>query len=269
MQLGVGLWIMPELPDVETQKRYLDSTALYQEIDAVDVRDAIVLDSLTPAGLEHALVGQSFQSTRRHGKHLFVELKDGAWLGMHFGMTGSLKYFKNPQENPDYDQVMFHFRNDYHLAYIMARKLGRIRLIDDLQAFLEGKQLGPDSLDIDFDAFHELLVGRRGMIKSALMNQAILAGIGNVYSDEILFQAGVHPRRQISDLDAGDLRSIYAQMCRVLDIAIENQANPDQFPASFLTPRRSEGDPCPRCGGDIQRTEVSGRGSYYCPNCQS
>lgn len=259
---------MPELPDIEIRKRYLDSTSLHQKIEAVEVNAPIVLDGLTPAALGKALVGQSFESTRRHGKHLFVELSEGDWMNMHFGMTGDLQYYKKPERQPDYSQVLFHFQNDYQLAYVMPRKLGHIRLIDSIGAFIEEKELGPDALEVGFDRFHELFSGRRGMIKPALMDQSILAGIGNVYSDEILYQARIYPRKQIKELEDGGLRKVYNSMKEVFETALEHNSEPAQYPDSFLIHHRSEGEPCPRCGGEVQKIDVSGRSGYYCPDCQ-
>jgi len=259
---------MPELPDVAVQKRYIDSTCLHQKIASVEVNDAVVLDGLTPQMLGKALVNQTFESTRRYGKHLFVNISNNGWLGLHFGMTGRLKYYKDPGEKPEFEQALFHFTNGYHLAYVMPRKLGQIRLIDSLDDFLSEKGLGPDALAIDFDTFHDLLSGRRGMIKSTLMNQEILAGVGNVYSDEILYQARIYPRVKVSDLYWEQLRAVYDAMRDVLETVIERGANPEDFPPSYLTPRRSEGETCPRCKGKIQKIEVAGRSGYYCPHCQ-
>ncbi len=107
------------------------------------------------------------------------------------------------------------------------------------------------------------------MIKSTLMNLSIMAGIGNVYSDEILFQARVHPKTKVNQLDEKTLREIYDQMHAVLDMAIEHQAIPDDFPANYITPVRGQEDAqCPGCGGKLQRIAVSGRNGYYCPTCQ-
>lgn len=260
---------MPELPDVEVLKRYLDSTALHQQIERVQVNDEIVLPDTTPKKLDNALAGQAFDSTQRHGKHLFVNLDQGDWLELHFGMTGDLKYYKEEQQEPDFTQVLFQFENDYRLAFIMPRKLGEVRLIDSPERFVQEKDLGPDALDLGFEPFKALLSGRRGMVKSTLMNQEILSGIGNVYSDEILFQAGIHPRAKVNDLSQQQFEKLYAKLCAVLQTAIDHQAQPDSFPDSYLIPRRSEGEKCPGCGGEVKRIEVSGRSGYYCPNCQS
>lgn len=259
---------MPELPEVELQKRYLDSTSLCQTIDSLEVRDPIVLDEISPVQLGRCLSGRSFQSACRHGKHLFVKLDDGGWLGLHFGMTGELKYYRKPDEKPEFDQVLFHFQNGYQLAFVMPRKLGAIRVINSVDEFIAEKVLGPDALEIRIDRFRERFSGGRGMIKSALMNQEILAGVGNVYSDEILFQTRIHPRQQVNELGDEALSKLFHTMKDVLETAIECQANPEQFPESYLIPHRSPGETCPRCGGKVRRIEVSGRAGYYCPSCQ-
>jgi formamidopyrimidine-DNA glycosylase len=262
---------MPELPDVEVMKRYCDATALHQEVQAVRVRDQYVLKEITPQKLEKRLVGQSFARTRRHGKYLFVGLKDRPWLALHFGMTGHLKYFKLESQRPEYAQVLFLFRNEYRLAYVSARKLGQVRLIPDIDAFVAQQDLGPDVLDPDFDldTFRRILADRRGMIKPALMDQSLMAGIGNVYADEILFQAGVYPRRKVSELDDDVLKKIFDALKEVLQTAIECQADPEQLPDSFLIPHRHEDGHCPHCGGQVRKIEISGRTGYYCPDCQS
>lgn len=262
---------MPELPDVEVMKTYLDATALHQEIRDVKIKDAIVLENLTPTNLRRHLIGQSFKSTSRYGKYLFVKLSDGGFLVLHFGMTGRLQYYKNPEKEPEYSLICFEFENDYHLTYVMSRKLGHVYLSTDLKSFVDQKDLGPDvcSSDLNREAFHELLKDRRGMIKSALMDQSLMAGIGNVYSDEILFQAGIHPRQSISDLKTDIIDLIYDRVNEVLQTAIDNKADPGNFPASYITPLRGYTEAkCPKCGGEIQRVEVSGRSSYFCPSCQ-
>jgi len=259
---------MPELPDVEILKRYCDSTCLHQTIEAVDVYSSRVIKT---GDLQSELRGHSFEATARHGKYLFLHLDNDKWMVMHFGMTGDLKYFKLADQKPEYTQVLFCFDNDYRLAYRMPRKLGEIRIVADKADFIEEKALGPDVMDddLDFQAFKELLSKRRGIAKSTLMNQKIMAGIGNVYSDEILFQAGVHPRKKINELDEDDLHELYSAMRRVLQTAIDHDANPQELPEGYLIPHRSEEEECPRCGGKVERIEVSGRGGYFCPQCQN
>ena len=266
---------MPELPDVETMRRYLQATSLHQRIAEVELHGAGVLLEEEAQELKEELVGRSFASTQRHGKHMFVALAEetgetGDHLVLHFGMTGGLKYFKDIEEEPEYDRLLFYFDNGYHLAYQSMRKLGEVDVIDDVEAFIAEKELGPDALDPDFDlaAFKEVVTGRRAMAKSLLMDQQTIAGIGNVYSDEILFQAGIHPRARISQLDPEALPGLFHIMKDVLQAAIEVQAQPERLPDSFIIPHRHEGGKCPCCGADLERVKVSSRSAYYCPNRQ-
>lgn len=261
---------MPELPDVAVFKRYFDATALHQTIEDVDVRDAQVLANLTASELTASLSGCAFSGTSRHGKYLFADLDDAEILVLHFGMTGHLRYYKDVQKEPGYTQVLVKFHNGYHLAYVMARKLGEVRLVQDRDAFIRAQELGPDALEDDFNfaAFRERLAGRHGMIKTRLMAQQIMAGIGNVYADEILFQARVHPQTAVNDLDEETLHTIFDKMKWVLRTAIEYDAEPDQFPDDFIIPQRHEDGECPDCGGSVERIKISGRTAYFCPSCQ-
>jgi formamidopyrimidine-DNA glycosylase len=106
------------------------------------------------------------------------------------------------------------------------------------------------------------------MIKTTLMDQSIMAGIGNVYSDEILFQAGIYPRRKINELDENEIETLFHTMKDVLKTAIEHQANPDQFPEDYITAHRHEGGHCPKCGATLEKVQVGSRHAYYCPNRQ-
>lgn len=261
---------MPELPDLAVFKQYFDATALHQEVEEVTVRDTIVLEALSRRRLSAALNGNSFESTRRHGKYLFTHIDDH-WLAWHFGMTGHLKYFKDEADEPDYVQLLISFTNGYHLAYVMSRKLGQIELIDSVDDFLAAHKLGPDVLQDGFDlaAFKQAVSGHRSMVKSTLMNQEIMAGIGNVYSDEILFQAGIHPRTKIDALAEATLDRLFQTMRRVLQTAIDDyRADPEQFPDTWLTPHRRAGEQCPTGKGQLKRIKVSGRSAYFCPACQ-
>ncbi len=262
---------MPELPDVEHFRRYFDATALHQEIVAVEIHSRQVLAATEMEELKEGLIHHTFEATDRHGKHLFAQLDNDRWLRLHFGMSGGLSYFKRMEEDPQHDRLLITFANDYHLAYTSQRKLGEVALLDDKAAFIEQESLGPDVLSdaMDLARFKDLLSGRQGMIKSALMDQRLMSGIGNVYSDEILFQTGIHPRARLADLDEERITQIYHKMREVLQTAIEQQADPAQFPASYLTPHREEGAACPRCEGDVAQVKVSGRNAYYCPACQS
>jgi formamidopyrimidine-DNA glycosylase len=248
----------------------LDATALHQQIDDIEVHSERIVAENPGDHLAQALRHRRFERTRRHGKYLFAGLDSGEWLVLHFGMTGNLQYFKDMAQEPEYDQFLIHFGNGYQLAYNAPRKLGEIALADSVAAFRQEKDLGPDALDPDLDpeAFRQMLEGRRGMIKSALMNQQILAGIGNVYSDETLFQVGIHPRTRVKSLSGERMLKIYETMHSVLETAIDRRARPEQFPDSYLVPHRTPDGNCPLCGEPLKRVKVSGRSAYYCPNRQ-
>jgi formamidopyrimidine-DNA glycosylase len=261
---------MPELPDVEVFKQYVDATALHQEITEVTVRSREVLKGVSSQRLKDQLVSHCFESTRRHGKYLFVHVESGPWLVLHFGMTGFVKYFKDIENAPPHARLLVSFSNGYHLAYDSQRKLGEILLIDDANEFIRKKRLGPDALDpnFDFDVFRRTLKKGRAMIKSALMNQQRVAGIGNIYSDEILFQARIHPKKKLSHLGEEDHRKIFRAMKEVLEVAIERRTNPEEFPDDYLIPHRHVGERCPNCPGTIEKVKISGRTAYFCPRCQ-
>src|SRR5438552_4586030 len=138
---------MPELPDVETFKRYLDATSLHQRIIGVDVRSAYVLKAVSGRELARRLKGCRFESSRRHGKHLFVRADHDLWLRLHFGMTGSLHYLKCQDHTPKYARVLFVFANNNRLAFEDQRKFGEIGLIEDVSEYLKKRALGRDALD--------------------------------------------------------------------------------------------------------------------------
>jgi formamidopyrimidine-DNA glycosylase len=259
---------VPELPELEVFKRYVDSTSLHQNIETIEVKNGKVLGHVSADGLKRELEGRKFESTRRHGKHLFVELGDGPWLLLHFGMTGSLKYFKDTDEEPTHARVLISFGNGHRLAFDDQRLFGKVDLIEDPDDYVEEHKLGLDPLDLDFPAFRERLEGRRGRIKATLMNQRVFAGIGNIYSDEILFQVRLHPKTSVGRLDEGALYDLHEQTGRVLYAAIERGANPEGLPESFLLPHRQVGADCPRGNGKIQMTKAAGRSAYFCPTCQ-
>lgn len=266
---------MPELPDVELFKRHLDAHALGQTIERVTVKDARILAEVSARQLAARLKGSQFATSRRHGKHLLVRLSKGGWLALHFGMTGRLQYFHDMAEEPDYDRVRFDFTNGRHLAYVNLRLLGRVGLTEDADAFIEAEALGPDALDPAFDlaAFQAVLGRHRGKVKSVLMDQGLIAGIGNIYSDEILFQARLHPGARTDGLSASAQKRLFRAIKRVLETAIARGAGSEQFldklPRGYLLPQRDKGGRCPRCGTEIKQVKVSGRTGYFCPNCQA
>ena len=261
---------MPELPDVEVFRRYLGSTALHKKIKKSHLLDDRLLENAGHQQVVRRLNGNRFQSTDRHGKYLFVHLKDGWTLVLHFGMTGFLKYYKDKEDASEHAKLIIDFANGYHLSYGNQRRLGRIDLTESIGDFVKEQDLGPDVMSDDFDQerFLELLKGRRGTIKGVLMNQSVMAGVGNIYSDEALFQAGIYPGRSVEKVDAAEQKKLFRTLRRVLSIAIDKQVDPSRFPRGYLLPNRKPGADCPRCGGTIKKTTISGRSAYYCARHQ-
>lgn len=259
---------MPELPDVETFRKYLDATALHQRVVDVSVREKRILRDLSPRKLVHAMKGRCFETADRHGKHLFVRMNKTSVLVLHFGMTGSLDYGK-ARKPGKHDRIVFHFANGYSLAYHCRRLLGRVILAESPAQFVRDNNLGPDALKIGQEEFVETLRGARAAVKSCLMDQKRLAGIGNIYSDEILFQNRMSPKRKGDALSGTEATQLYRTMGRVLTTAIERRADPAEIPTSWLLPHRDEGEPCPRCRGEIRKVKIAGRSGYWCPHCQA
>jgi formamidopyrimidine-DNA glycosylase len=259
---------MPELPDVETFKRYLDATSLHQRIGDVDVRSGYVLRDVSAHDLARRLKGRCFESSCRHGKHLFVRADRDLWLRLHFGMTGSLRYFKGDEKAPRHARVLFIFAKDYRLAFDDQRKFGEVGLVKNVDEFLKKRALGPDALDIDASQFKGIFAKHRGAVKSILMNQRFIAGIGNIYADEILFHARMHPATEISGLGDKALAKLFWATRSVLEKAIAAKANLDLMPRSWLLRQRGKGGTCPRCGRELKSSKIGGRTAWFCPHCQ-
>lgn len=265
---------MPELPDVETLRRYLEATALHQTIAEVEVdeEEDQLFEHTSVEELRRVLLGAAFDGTGRHGKYLFVTLEpaEEAVLALHFGMTGGLSYFEDAEQMPAYSRLIIRFQNGYHLVYHSMRKLGEVRIVDDADRFVEKERLGPDALSpaFDLEAFEDVIDDRAVMAKALFLDQHSIAGLGNVYADEILFQSGVHPRTKVDRLSDEEVEHVFDAMKQVLRTATEHGARPDRYPSSFITPHRHPDGHCPRCGAELARVKVSSRSSYYCPNRQ-
>lgn len=260
---------MPELPDVELYRHYIDSTALHQKISQVKTEPS-VLTGLSAKQFGIALEDKVLESTRRHGKYLFIKLNNHAWIVFHFGMTGFVRYYQDDSKAPEHVRCTLEFENGYKLVYDSQRKLGRIGLIKDLEQFIKRQNLGIDALSraLDLERFTDLLQSRRGAVKTFLMNQSVIAGIGNIYSDEILFQSGIHPKKNVKKLSANRIDTLFNNTKRVLNTAIEVEADPKRMPSNYLLPHRDPGEQCPHCKGKIKRITVNGRGTYFCSKHQ-
>jgi formamidopyrimidine-DNA glycosylase len=258
---------MPELPEVETFKRYLDSTSLHQRITDVEVRDAYVLKRVSARGLGRRLKGLRFENSHRHGKHLFVRTNE-LWLRLHFGMTGDLHYLKGHEEPPKTVRVLFHFMNNRCLAFDDQRKFGEIELIDDVDKFLETRGIGPDAFHLGLSEYKSIFRTHRGAVKAILLNQKLIAGIGNLYADEILFRACVHPATEVVRLSNKNLNRLFRATRYVLEKAIALKTDFNRLPKSWLLTHRGKRGKCPRCGRALKTATVGGRTSWFCTHCQ-
>ena len=262
---------MAELPDVEIFRQYIDLNALHQSIKNAEVRSGIILKGITPETFVKALGNNSLEQSRRHGKHLFIRLRRNGWLAIHFGMTGYLKYFRDLSEEPPYTRVLIAFSRGSYLAFVSQRTLGRIELIPDVDDYIRQHDLGPDAMSrsFDFSSFKKALSqAKRSTVKAALMDQSLIAGIGNVYSDEIMYQSNIHPSRKMSQLDEAMMKRLFTKTKHVLRKAIEYRADPRKFPESWITPYRRSRRKFAGCVGPIESIKVSGRTSYFCPQSQ-
>ena len=268
---------MPELPEVETYRRYLEQTSLRQPIEAIDVEDHKLLTT-DYATLVESLVGRAFVGTRRVGKNLFVQTDGPATLRMHFGMTGDLEYYHSSLDRPRHARIVFYFRSGFNLGFICPRKFERIGLVEDVDAFLKTKKIAADGLEIGLDELAQNLLKRKSAVKPVLLDQSTVAGIGNWIVDEVLFQAKIHPERLSHLLTLPEIAQIHAAIRLVLNTAIAQEANYALFPTTFLIHARAWGASpyadaerhtrCP-CGlVEVAQSRVGGRATYFCPNCQ-
>ncbi|MFW9828115.1 MAG: Fpg/Nei family DNA glycosylase [Candidatus Thorarchaeota archaeon] len=257
---------MPELPEVETFKRYFDRTSLNQAIKSFNVIDNRILN-VDETTLKSLVINQKFLSTTRHGKYLLVNVGKG-YLVIHFGMTGDLEYYNERDEEPKYSKVIFHFTNGFNLAYISLRMFGNVDTAESVENFIKKKKLGPDAFKMSFEEFKLALNRRSAILKNALLNQSFVAGIGNIYSDEILFKTKLNPRTKLDSLDENKIKELYTNIKEVMQFGIEKEGDLSVYPNSFLIPHRKKAEHCPVCDRELERIELSGRHSFFCPSCQ-
>jgi len=259
---------MPEAPDVEIFIKYFNEHALNQKIKSVDVKTTKVLDGISSSQLKKWLKNRKFVSATRYGKYLLAKTDDDKILVMHFGMSGDLEYFGDSQGNSKHTRVLFNFENDKHLAYISQRMLGHVGETDSLENLKKEKNLGPDVKELKYEEFRDDIQKQRGFVKSFLMNQKHIAGIGNIYSDEILFQTGIHPKKNCNELKENDIKTLYKKLQEVMKVAIENEAHPERMPDSYMLPHRGTDMQCPNGDGKMETIKISGRTAYFCPKIQ-
>jgi formamidopyrimidine-DNA glycosylase len=269
---------MPELPEVETIKRDLSSLLVGRTITGVTVAWEGCVDRPSMAAFCERVVGRSIEEVGRRGKFLVISLSGGGALLVHLRMTGSLLISEPTAPWETHARLALALDDGKELRFVTVRKFARLYLVEDLDEVLG--DLGPEPLGegLDQQAFCQLFDKRRGMIKPLLLDQRFLAGLGNIYADEALFRARIHPRRAADSLTREELGRLYDEMRGVLQEAIADQGTSR---SDYVRPDGSEGthqeqlivsgkagEPCPHCGTEIERIVVGGRGTFVCPHCQ-
>lgn len=259
---------MPELPDVEGFRAVAEDLAVGRTVAGVTVDDDRVLRTTTPQGLGQALRDASIDATERHGKWLWLRTDARSDLLLHFGMTGQLHGHDADDEACEHDRLLLTFDDDTRLALHMPRLFGGAWLVrSESEARDITGELGPDALDVDADDLRALLADSRAGLKSALMDQDRLAGLGNELADEVCWQVEIHPATTCSDLDDEAWDELADAIAHVLDVGIDVGQVPHRD--GFLNDVRDDDDPhCPRCGTALSRDTIAGRTTWWCPEDQ-
>jgi len=270
---------MPELPEVETIRRGLISgsdgvpSLVHQRITSVDLFWPKTVASPDPLQFIQGLQQREIVSLSRRGKFLLINLDHGTLI-FHLRMSGDLRMQPAGEPTQKHDRLQLNFNSGWKLVFNDTRKFGRAWLTEDPQKVLSG--IGSEPLDPDLtpDKFHAMLQVRSRQIKPLLMDQRFLAGLGNIYTDEALFSAGIHPLRRSDTLTQPEAERLLAAIHEVLQQGIlAKGASIDwvyrggDFQNHFQVYKRT-GSPCPRCGTPIQRIVVGQRSTHFCPVCQ-
>jgi formamidopyrimidine-DNA glycosylase len=272
---------MPELPEVETVARGLRASLVGSTIVDVEVRWARSVVPPDLAAFAAGLIGQTVTAVGRRGKWIIVSLKKAGALLVHLRMTGRLVI--EPVDAPDdpHVRVLLQLDDGRRLRFSDQRKFGRLVLSSDPHAILA--DLGPEPLADDFTAarLEEMLARRRGRIKPLLLNQRFLAGLGNIYADEALWRASLHPLRRADTLTPAEVRRLFQAIRSLLQAAIGSGGTtladsayqqPDGRSgeyADLLAVYGRTGQTCQRCRTEIERIVVGQRSTHYCPRCQT
>jgi formamidopyrimidine-DNA glycosylase len=270
---------MPELPEVETVVRGLRAPLIGRTVTSawLDWPNSLAFPS--PKEFAAQIAGQTFRRLARRGKYILAEM-DTATLIIHLKMTGRLYVLPDDVENEADRWVHFRFQldNGHQLRFSDSRKFGRVYLTPDPQ-WVTGK-LGPEPLDDAFtlDVFREQLARRSGLLKPLLLNQEFVAGIGNIYADEALHRAAIHPLRAANSLSVDEQARLYDGIRTALSAGVEHEGasvnwyrKPDGGKGSSQEHFRAygrTGQSCPVCGTPSERIVVGGRATHFCPTCQ-
>ncbi len=267
---------MPELPEVETIRTELLPWVLERRFVEINVLDSKLIQALPAGGLQ-GLVGQNVQGLDRRGKYLIFHLSNMQSLIIHLRMTGRLLVAQG--EADKYVRASFFFEGGMKLVFSDMRRLGVIYLVEDAETVVGRLGVEPLSDSFTTELLLKLMRKHHVPVKVALLDQSIIAGIGNMYADEALFAAQVHPLVLTEELSVQQVQNLYYSIGSVLSSAIKSKgASIDTYvrPAGELgiaqiqfKVAHRKGEPCSVCGTPIQRIMLRGRGSYFCPCCQS
>jgi formamidopyrimidine-DNA glycosylase len=273
---------MPELPEVETIRRQLAPALEGRRLERIEVRDPRWCDPAPPEAVSDALGGRLVERLGRRGKYLVASFEDDVHLVMHLRMTGNLLLAPADAEEPEHLRVVMDLEDGRRLLFVDVRRFGTgdVLLGSDALAEYFASRLGVEPLSADFtaDALRALARGRRQPVKAFLLTQERVAGVGNIYADEALFRARIHPLRPVGTLRRPQVEALRDAVVETLESGIDAKgASIDDyrhvdgaegsFQDRFLVHTR-EGEPCPRCGTTIRKLRAAGRGTYVCPRCQ-
>jgi formamidopyrimidine-DNA glycosylase len=274
-------WLVPELPEVETVVRELRPDLISRRIQSVEVSKH-ALRKPWSADWQTVLVGRRVVELRRRGKWIVIDLGKGMALVFHLGMTGQLRVVvKDAPREPHTHLVLPLDRGRTQLRFVDIRRFGSATLFMDaaaLDVFFERTGLGPEPLDLDPTYWQTRLQATNRSLKAALLDQRVVAGVGNIYADESLFEAKLHPLRTGRSLTAAEATRLRKAVAAVLGRAIERRGSSirnyvggsglrGEYQNEFRVYGRS-GEPCLRCRTPIQRIRLGGRSTHFCPKCQ-
>jgi len=273
---------MPELPEVETIRRHLAPQVEGRVLELLEIIDPRWCEPAPPHDLQDATSGRTGERLGRRGKYIVWELGDDVHLVMHLRMTGNLLLLPADAPEPRYVRVRIRLSSGERVVFTDPRRFGTgvVLLGSDARDAYFASRLGVEPLDPDFTpaALRTLARGRTAPVKAFLLTQERIAGVGNIYADEALFRARIHPLRPVGTLRRPQLAALRDAVVDSLQAGIDSRGatiddfrNPDgargAFQDRFLVHRR-EGEPCPRCGATIVKLRAAGRGTYVCERCQ-
>ncbi len=273
---------MPELPEVETVRRNLELL-----LTGAVIRDVVLgdftrcIEHPSPAEFIDRARGRRIVGTGRRGKNLLINLDSGDVMTIHLRMTGDLQVVRPEEPSDKHHHVTISLKDGRELRFADTRKFGRLRILAPVEFAELDAKIGPEPLDSSLtgDAFYEMLQSRSRAVKTLIMDQGFLAGVGNIYADEALYAARIHPLRAANSLSRKEAARLLTAIRDALQSALDRggttirdyrnglgEAGGNQHYLQIY--QLQEGDPCPRCGTEILRIVVGQRGTRFCPRCQ-